>query len=186
MLSILISMVDTPEEKRKLERMYQKYNRLMYTVAYNVLKHHQDAEDAVLSSWEKIIRHLEKIPDEPCHKTKSLLVIITERTAIDIYRSKQRRNEIYFMEAEELPYFATKDKEIANIEISSWIGSLPKIYAEVLLLYYVNELSPQDIADLLSITLNTFYVRLHRGKAILKEKEESQGKPATGGAPSEA
>ena len=61
MLCMLMAMVDSPEDKRKVEKLYEMYNSLMYSVAYGVLNHVQDAEDAVARSWEKIIGHLEKI-----------------------------------------------------------------------------------------------------------------------------
>lgn len=50
MLCILLASVDSPQDKRKLELLYEKYNRLMYVVAMRVLHHPQDAEDACLTS----------------------------------------------------------------------------------------------------------------------------------------
>lgn len=61
MLCILLASVDSPQDKRKLELLYEKYNRLMYVVAMRVLHHPQDAEDACLTSWEKVIKNLDKI-----------------------------------------------------------------------------------------------------------------------------
>ena len=65
MLCMLMAMVDSPEDKRKVEKLYEMYNSLMYSVAYGILNHVQDAEDAVARSWEKIIGHLEKIGQVP-------------------------------------------------------------------------------------------------------------------------
>ena len=45
MLCILLASVDSPQDKRKLELLYEKYNRLMYVVAMRVLHHPQDAEE---------------------------------------------------------------------------------------------------------------------------------------------
>ena len=77
------------ENKRKIEKLYEKYNRLMYVVVYNILKNHEDSEDVVIESWEKIIRHLDKIGEIDCQEIKSFIVIITERTAIDFYRKRK-------------------------------------------------------------------------------------------------
>ena len=93
MLCILLASVDSPQDKRKLELLYEKYNRLMYVVAMRVLHHPQDAEDACLTSWEKVIKNLDKIDKIDCQKTKSFLVIIVERTAIDLYRKNQKKNQ---------------------------------------------------------------------------------------------
>jgi RNA polymerase sigma-70 factor (ECF subfamily) len=94
MLCVLINMVDTPEEKRKIEKLYEKYNRLMYAVAYNIMRHVHDAEDVVLESWEKIIRHLDKINEIDSQDTKNFIVIIVERTAIDLYRKNKKRKNV--------------------------------------------------------------------------------------------
>lgn len=82
--------VDTAAKKRKVEQLYEKYQKLMYVVAYHILNHHQDAEDAVLESWEKIIRHMDKIDHIDSPKTKSFLVILVERTSIDHYRKNKK------------------------------------------------------------------------------------------------
>ena len=92
MLCILLASVDSPQDKRKLELLYEKYNRLMYVVAMRVLHHPQD-RNACLTSWEKVIKNLDKIDKIDCQKTKSFLVIIVERTAIDLYRKNQKKNQ---------------------------------------------------------------------------------------------
>ena len=64
MLCLLIASVDAPEEKRKIEQLYEKYNRLMYSIAYKSLRNSYDAEDAVFSSWEKVIKNIDKIGNQ--------------------------------------------------------------------------------------------------------------------------
>lgn len=55
----------------------------MYVIAYNIVQHHEDAEDVVLAAWERIIKNLDKISKIDCQETKALIVIIVERIAID-------------------------------------------------------------------------------------------------------
>lgn len=97
MFLMVVSMADSPEDKRKIEKLYEKYHKLMYVIAYNILKHREDAEDAVIESWEKIIRHLDKINEIDCQETKSFFVIVVERTAIDYYRRNKKRNNVQVM-----------------------------------------------------------------------------------------
>ena len=61
-----LSMIETPDDKAKFERIYNRYRNLMYHVAYKVLSNHYDAEDAVHQAFVAIIRHLEKIGDIGC------------------------------------------------------------------------------------------------------------------------
>ena len=150
MLCILLASVDSPQDKRKLELLYEKYNRLMYVVAMRVLHHPQDAEDACLTSWEKVIKNLDKIDKIDCQKTKSFLVIIVERTAIDLYRKNQKKNQ----KVQEMDEF----------------HKIPKLYAEVLILRYVNEVGVSEIAELLNIKQNAVSKRIARGIAIIRKE----------------
>lgn len=175
MLCMVLSMADSPEDKRKVEKLYEKYHKLMYVLAYNILKHHEDAEDTVIESWEKIIRHLDKINDIDCQETKSFLVIVVERTAIDCYRKNKKRSNVQVMidEYEESPYFATRDKALDNLELYQVLRNIPKKYSEVLILYYVNGFAGKEIANLLGIKEDAVMARLSRGRKRLRKEMSS-------------
>ncbi len=172
MLCMIMAMTDSPEEKRKVEKLYEKYNRLMYVVAFNILKHSQDAEDAVMATWEKIIVHLDKIKKIDCQETKSFLVIVTERTAIDLYRKNRKRGGVLLAlpEYEESPFFATREKEFGNVELYHVMRNIPKKYAEVLILYYIQGLTGKEIAKLFDIKEDAVMKRLSRGRKMLREE----------------
>lgn len=172
MFLIVMSMADSPEDKRKIEKLYQKYHKLMYVLAYNILKHHEDAEDAVIESWEKIIRHLDKINEIECQETKSFLVIVVERTAIDYYRKNKRRSNVQITidEYEDSPFFATKDKALENLELYQGLQHIPKKYSEALILHYVNGFTGKEIANLLGIKEDAVMARLSRGRKRLKRE----------------
>lgn len=172
MLCMVIAMVDSPEDKRKVEKLYEKYNRLMYVVAFNVLKHSEDAEDVVMATWEKIIAHLDKIKEIDCQETKSFLVIVTERTAIDLYRKNQKRSKVLLelSEYETSPFFATHEKEFENVELCHAIRNIPKKYAEVLILHYIHGLIGKEIAKLFDMKEDAVMKRLSRGRKLLREE----------------
>lgn len=169
MICLLVTMVDSPEDKRKIEKLYDKYNRLMFSVARKILRKQEDVEDAVYHSWERIIKNLDKIGEIECKETKNFIVIITERISIDHFRKITKRQEILVDEYEQSPYIVTREKEFEKIEAVQWIRSIPKKYSEVLLLYYINELSIKDIAKVLGIKEGSVASRLSRGRIMLRE-----------------
>ena len=172
-MSLLIMAIgDMPEEKISVEELYEKYNRLMYAAAFRILNHHEDTEDAVIHAWEKILRHLDKITEIDCQETKSFIVIITERAAIDHYRKNKKKNqrEVVYDEFEQSPFFITKDRELENVELNHLFHGLTKEYSEVLILYYVNGFSGKEIADLLGLKEAAVMQRLHRGREKLKRE----------------
>ena len=84
---IYMALIETEEDRVLFEQIYYKYKGLMFHVAYGVLGQREDAEDAVQMAFEAIAKNIEKISSVDCPKTRSYIVIITERKAIDIQRT---------------------------------------------------------------------------------------------------
>ena len=115
---------------------------------------------------------LDKIDKIDCQKTKSFLVIIVERTAIDLYRKNQKKNQkVQEMdEFETSPFFCKHESGYGESEMMEVFHKIPKLYAEVLILRYVNELGVSEIAELLNIKQNTVSKRIARGIAIIRKE----------------
>jgi RNA polymerase sigma-70 factor (ECF subfamily) len=60
-----------------------------------------------------------------------------------------------------------------NSCIRNFIESLPENYKSVVILNELEELKNHEIADILNITLDTVKIRLHRARAQLRKKLES-------------
>jgi RNA polymerase sigma factor (sigma-70 family) len=61
-----------------------------------------------------------------------------------------------------------KDKEEIRVLVEKSLASLTPAQREVLLLYYFEELSYKEIADVLHVPISTVGVRLARARASLK------------------
>lgn len=77
MLLYYLSLVDTEEEKSKLENLYYEYKALMKYIAFNILGDNGLAEDAVHEAFIKLTRHLDGIGEIKSLKTKAFIVIIS-------------------------------------------------------------------------------------------------------------
>ncbi len=66
------------------------------------------------------------------------------------------------------------ERQLAREEMSScvhdYINALPENYRAVVILSDVEELTNQEIAEVLDLTLEAVKIRLHRGRAKLEEK----------------
>jgi RNA polymerase sigma-70 factor (ECF subfamily) len=69
----------------------------------------------------------------------------------------------------EEPAIAHRDEEIMREAVREGLGSLPPLYSEVLILYYLEELSYKDIAEVLHIPVGTVGIRISRAKKLLKD-----------------
>lgn len=169
-----LSMIETPDDKAKFERIYNRYRNLMYHVAYKVLSNHYDAEDAVHQAFVAIIRHLEKISDIDCPQTRSYIVLITERKAIDLIRTRHSEKVIPLNEdliGIEIP--APGDHGLADA-----LAKLPAHYREVLLLRFDNGYSAKELAQMLGMTESGVRKLIGRAKNALGRilEEESYAK----------
>ena len=168
MLCLLIASVDAPEEKRKIEQLYEKYNRLMYSIAYKSLRNSYDAEDAVFSSWEKVIKNIDKIGEVDAPETKGFLVVVVKHTIIDMCRKKKKMGEVSLDEVEAVDSDVTAHETMEAMEM---IDKLPQKNKEVLILFYCNELSIKEIAATLGLREGSVASRLSRARKMVMEQE---------------
>lgn len=170
---IYLAMIDSPDDQVKFERVYNKYRYLMLHVANQILQNHHDAEDAVHQAFISIIENLDKISEVNSPKTRSYIVIITERKAIDLLRKIQRRQTLELNEelvGVEIP--SDMDNPIAEA-----IAKIPAQYREVLLLRYHNGFSSKEIASILNISDSGVRKLIGRAKIALQEEIEKEVNP---------
>ena len=161
---VYLSMIDTPEDRDKFERIYIQYRNLMYHVAYGILGNHFDAEDAVHQAFVAIIRNLQKIGEINSPQTRSFVVLITERKAIDIIRTSHRNKNLPIEEeciGVEVPL--PGDSGLADV-----LAELPAHYREILLLRYDNGYSVVELAQILGMTQSGVRKLIGRAKKKLE------------------
>ena len=96
MLAILLQLIDDPEDKRKIEDLYSRYERLMFVVARDILKDPYKAEDAVNDAFINIIKNFEKIDAVDSPRTKRFLVIIVRNICFNLLKKDKRHPEVLF------------------------------------------------------------------------------------------
>ena len=167
---IYLQMIESERDRWKFERLHEKYKRLMFHVANQVLHNEHDSEDAVHEAFVSIIKNLKKISDVECPETRSYVVIITERKAIDILRVRSK--VINIDDEEALGGVAIPlpgDGGLADA-----MAKLPARYREVLLLRYDNGCSTKEIAQILNMTRESVQKLLWRAKEALQKLLEQE------------
>ena len=64
MLDILLSMVETDDDKELVTRLFETYRQRMYNLAYGILQNNHDAEDAVSNAFIRLMNNLHKISSQ--------------------------------------------------------------------------------------------------------------------------
>lgn len=171
MLYVYLNMLETEEERSKFTKLYHKYAKLMKYVAMQKLGDEQLAEDAVHNAFLNIIRSFCTIDEVECHKTKRLLVIVTENAAVDILRNRTRHPQASFEELE--PVLSVEPDLLEGLvleELTERIAALPPIYRDVLELKAYHGLNDKQIAVALDVGHATVRKRLQRARTILAQE----------------
>lgn len=163
-MMIYLQMIGTEAHRSKFEQIYTQYHGLMYHVAYRLLQHPQDAEDAVHHAFVTIAEHIGKI-EEPGPRTKSYVAIIAEHKALDILRKRYRHGETVLDETvtgAEIEY--TGDDPLTRC-----INRLPVNQRHVIWLKYHYGYDLREIARMLNLSHAAAIKTDQRAKAKLKE-----------------
>ena len=177
MLSLYLALLKTPEEKRRFEHLYLTYKNVLYNYAFEILKDIHLSEDAVSETFLILTDHMDNINDRSDRDARNYLIIIVKNEARAIMRKHSR--EVY----DEEKLDALPDMQDVELSVESkdekervfhQIKQLKPIYADVLILKYYYDLKGEEIASSLGISLENVKIRLHRGKALLKEKLECE------------
>lgn len=163
-------------ESQMLETLVREHSRLVYGIAYAVLRRHHDAEDATQETFMRVLRYSSKLAQVKEHKP--WLARIAWRVAVD--RSNRHSNreipldDTQALVAEPLSSEAAADEALGGAQMASalekLIAALPVKLREPLILSTIQEISPREVAATLGISEATVRSRVFRARQILKEK----------------
>ena len=167
---------------RLFHDLVRPYERSVYVMALSMLKNEADAEDTAQEAFLKAFRNLGSFRADS--KFSTWLVSITLNEA----RSRLRRSRAVKIESldesedeqrhispavltdwREIPSEALERREVRQM-LQDAVGTLPNIYREVFLLRDVEELSVNESAEALGISVASVKVRLHRARIMLQKK----------------
>ena len=159
-----------------LEAAVHEHARLVYRIAYSVLRNHHDAEDATQETFMRVLRYRRRL--EGVQDVKTWLAKIAWRVAVerskhhtDVSLSEQQIQKA----AEEISSQMTSAEESALAHeterlLSQLIAGLPEQQRDALRLSTVEELAPAEIAEVLATSESSIRSRIFRARQILKQK----------------
>jgi RNA polymerase sigma-70 factor, ECF subfamily len=159
-----------------LEGLVQQYSRLVYRIAYAVLRRHHDAEDATQETFLRVLRYSSKLAavEDP----KTWLARIAWRVAVDRSRQRGRTREIALEDPEkpievassESPADETVHGTQVGAVLEKMISALPEKLRAPLILSTIEEMSPREVGATLGINEAAVRSRIFRARQILREK----------------
>jgi len=166
-----------------LESLYERYSRVLYSLAYRMVADHQVAEDllqdAFLSIWRRAASYSPK-----AGAAHSWLMSIVHHRAIDYLRGVRRRSTVQEAPLEEIEFDETTafpdawDEAWQSMKGSQVRAALMKIPTEqrlVIELAYFQGWTHTEIAEGTDIPLGTVKARMRLGLLHLKHILEQMG-----------
>jgi len=181
----LFQLIETEEDRNKMELLYINYQQLMFYVANDILKDAHKAEDAVNDAFVRAIGYLDRIGDIDCPQTRNFLVIIVKNIAINIQKRKSGSTEFYPDNDEFWQNLRDDNQNSGEIEdryferfeldrVRRGMKELPDAYLHTLYLKAIEGLSLEDISIIENCGIETVKKRLYRARIMLKDKLEKQ------------
>lgn len=157
------------------------YQHKLYQVCYRMLGNKQESEDIAQEAFVRAYTNLHTFDQK--RKFSTWLYRIATNLCIDRIRKKKPDT---YLDAEVTgtdgltmySQIATDDQlpeeTIVQLELQERIqyeiGRLPDKYRSVIVLKYMEELSLQEISEILDMPLGTVKTRIHRGREALRKQ----------------
>lgn len=167
----VIALTQQPDDL--LEAAVLEHSRLVYRIAYSVLRNPADAEDATQETFLRVLRHGKKLAG--VRDQKAWVAQIVWRIAVERRRQVVLSVDQMDEASDSLPSPAIgADRLLLAWERSAildqLVEALPEQLRQPLILSTIEEIAPQQIALVLGITEAAVRSRTFRARQILREK----------------
>lgn len=154
--------------RQSVQELAEKYQNNLFAIAFHICKNKEDAEDVVQDTF--IQYHTIKKNFESEQHIRAWLIRVTINKAKNMNHTFWRKNKMSIEDYMETLVFETSESET----LFETVMKLPEKYRIVIHLFYYEDYSVREIANILRISESNVKVRLSRGRSILKEqlKEE--------------
>lgn len=145
----------------------QDHGRLVFSIAYSVLRNPYDAEDVTQEVFLRVMRYRYRLAF--VRNERTFLGSMARRAALDHRRMRKEHVSTEDMvEPSVAPHDHGRQEELALLVML--MRSLPAELRETLELSQVEGLTSQEIAGILGIPAGTVRSRLSQARELLKEK----------------
>jgi RNA polymerase sigma-70 factor (ECF subfamily) len=160
-------------DRPSLEALFHQHFSTAYRVAYRLLGHDQDAQDAVQDAFLKAVVHLAEFDGRSGFRTW-LLRIVTN-AALDLGRRRRRRTTVPLLEATGAQADLVVDDPARGLhsqdlrrQIDTALDQLSPPIRASFVLFAEAELSYKQIAEIQQVPVGTIMSRLHFARRKLQ------------------
>lgn len=166
-------------DKEAFSLLIKRYEEKLTRYARRFLADAEDVKDVVQDIFIKTYVNMRAFDRD--RRFSPWIYRIAHNELVNIYK-KRKRERLSYVDLEVVfPFLRAKEKTDAEVRdaetkqlLEHGLENINPKYREAIVLFYFEELSYQDIADILKVPISTIGVWIKRGKAALKNKLESR------------
>jgi RNA polymerase sigma factor (sigma-70 family) len=157
-------------QSNDLGRLYERYIPMVYGVCLKVLRDPQRAEDAVMNVYEEVVR---KLKTNEVDQFRGWLYVLARNFCLMEWRKAQRRpttlvasDEMHRIDAVEEAFEYELPQK--GLPLQECLDKLNQMQRECVQLFYYNDKSYKEIADMLNEEIGKVRSWIQNGKRNLK------------------
>lgn len=169
---ILIKSVQAGDTQA-FENLVDLHKKYVFNIVFNILKSREDAEEVSMDVFIKVYQKIDSFQFDA--KFSTWLYTIAYRQAIMLLRKKKA----YFDELTEKHHVAAVEVDVMHQQeqrmiIETALNELETEERTMMTLFYLNELSLKEVADVMEVKAETIKVKIHRLRKKLQQILEKQ------------
>ncbi len=149
-------------QEADLDRVIRRYSDMVYRLAFTRTKNESDAWDVSQEVFLRLVKHREKIKDE--EHLKAWLLRVTLNCSNSVFRQIWSKTEELDIKME-----AVTEDPIQKIAVMSAVMQLPVKFRTVIELFYYEDLTVAQIAQVTKQKEGAVKTQLSRARTMLRE-----------------
>ena len=183
----LIRLIAEAQEEEALAQLYDRYHRLVFSLALAIVNDRATAEEITLDVFMRIWQKAGTYRADQA-KVSTWLTHITRHHAIDVLRRRAVRSDQYAVQWEEIIYAESPQQDpqestelsMRRERVHAALAQLPPDQKQAILLAYFGGLTQSQIAETLKQPLGTIKTRVRLAMQklhnVLREEHNSDDK----------
>lgn len=167
-------------DEMPFRHLVEKYQNLVFAIAFRILGNREDAEDAAQEIFVKCFHGLGKFNKQAAFST--WLYKIAFNHSLDLakkfrhskYKTDWEKAEIGSSITSETRSESEMDSRIIKSILKGAIDSLPPESRIIVLLYYYENLSLKEISEIMGFRENNLKIKLHRIRSKLMKQLQTK------------
>lgn len=161
--------------EKDFEELVFLTERRIFSYIITTVQHRQTAEDLTQEVFLRLFKNIRSL--DPDKGFKTWLFTIATNVVYDWFRKQKRLHEAFSIDNEEHPFETIDEAQsYESIEtaedIAKALQAIKPVHRQVLILFYYQGLTYEEIGGVMGLSLNTIKTTIRRAKQSLRDRLE--------------